>query len=213
MRVNSVGINAYNKTLYQSINNRTLDIPCYNLSCPNTSFTFQANILKIGQKIYRKLLSDPKLIKDEKERLHACAKIISFNANIAAIAAGTLANTGVIDTFFLTACTYQMCKRIAACYGVGASSKMATSVAGIAVGKMLGAEVAKMFVKWIPGIGNSANAAATWSLHTITGLAIYLIYENAYTNGKLDGDKTITLSKDELDKLLKKAKEMFEKKE
>ncbi len=80
-----------------------------------------------------------------------------------------------IDIGPLTLITTTMTRRLAARYGYDSLSGLAVFV-GVVVGAASGAKLAAEVLTLVPGLGAGANAAATFSLHAITGVVLILVF-------------------------------------
>lgn len=114
-----------------------------------------------------------------------------------AAAAALLAQTMVGDEATLTALTVAMILSIARANKKSWDIGDALSVIGVLAGSYLGTRGALFLVKWIPGIGNAANAVTTFSVTELIGWTTYLLVQ--------DGKKPTTLSKEEKKSLKKEA--------
>jgi uncharacterized protein (DUF697 family) len=118
-----------------------------------------------------------------------------------AATAFTLAQTIIGDEVALTALTVAMIVTIARINGADWSvSKIRFS---IFAGGYLGTRGAVLLVKWIPGIGNVANATVTFAITETIGWVTYLIIQK--------GMNPETLSKEDATTLWEEAKDIREK--
>lgn len=99
-----------------------------------------------------------------------------------ALTAALLAQTLVGDEAALTALTVAMIIAVAKMNGADWDTGMALAFLGIFIGGYVGVRGATFLIKWIPGIGNAANAAVTLTTTEVLGWATYLFIKK----GKLD---------------------------
>lgn len=127
-----------------------------------------------------------------------------------AAAAALLAQTLVGDEAVLTTLTIAMIISIARInnrrWGVGE----ALSVIGTLIGYYLGTRGAVFVVKWIPGIGNVANAVTTFGVTELLGWMTYLLVRENKNPGDLTDEDKKNL-KSRAQKLQKKEKEVSKK--
>lgn len=128
------------------------------------------------------------------------AVIIHGFAAAHAAAAFTLAQTMVGDEIVLTALTIAMIECIARVNGRKWGVADALAVIGVLAGGYLGTRLGVTLIKWIPGLGNGANAAATVATTEILGWI-------AYTLVKQDRDPS-TLTQEEKKELKREAEEL-----
>jgi uncharacterized protein (DUF697 family) len=81
-----------------------------------------------------------------------------------------------VEVGLLTAVTIGMCNKIARIYGYESLSGISTFI-GVLVGAANGVKLATSTLDLIPGIGAGANAIATFTLHTVTGIALIIVFE------------------------------------
>ena len=121
-----------------------------------------------------------------------------------AATAALLAQTMIGDEAALTALTGAMIVTIAkmngAHWGVGKARKFL----GLFIGNYAGTRGAAFLIKWIPGIGNAANAAVTFTITEVLGWATYAFVKD---DGNRDPE---SMTKNERDNLWKKARDMRE---
>ncbi|MCM1154960.1 MAG: hypothetical protein NC392_06315 [Roseburia sp.] len=141
---------------------------------------------------------------DEKKRM--TGMMIHGFAAAHAVTAALLAQTFVGDEAALTALTVAMIVAVARLNGADWDSGMALAFLGVFIGGYLGVRGATFLVKWIPGVGNAANAAVTFATTEVLGWATYLFIKK----GKGD-PKAMTQA--EKDSLWAEAKNMREKEE
>lgn len=139
---------------------------------------------------------------DEKKRM--TGMMIHGFAAAHAVAAAVLAQTFVGDEAALTALTIAMIVAVAKLNGADWDSGAALAFLGVFIGGYVGVRGATFLVKWIPGIGNAANAAVTFATTEVLGWATYLFVQK----GKGD-PKAMTQA--EKDALWAEAKSMKEK--
>ena len=118
-----------------------------------------------------------------------------------AVAAALLAQTMIGDEVVLTALTIAMILTVAGVNGAKWTKGMAVAFLAVFAGGYIGVRGATMLVKWIPGIGNGANAAVTVVTTEVLGWATYVFLASGKTNPQ-------SLSKAERDEILRKAKAM-----
>lgn len=95
-----------------------------------------------------------------------------------AITAAALSQTLVGDEAALTAMTTAMIIVIALLYGRSYSIGKALALIGTFGGFYLGTRGAVFLIKWIPGIGNAANAITTTVVTEMLGWATYIIVKS-----------------------------------
>lgn len=152
-----------------------------------------------------------RVILDKRTRLNRAHGIIHSAATGAASAAAACAQCPGADTAALTAITVSMVTALCRVYDVSGGSTLGQSIMSVAVGKILGVDLAMKCISWIPGIGNAANAIVTFSLHEATGWAIVALLEEQRKHGKLD--EHYEINKEMLEKYKKKAKAFKEENE
>lgn len=129
--------------------------------------------------------------------------IIHSFATAHAITAASLAQTMVGDEAALTALTVGMIIALSKLYNAPMSWGSALSFFGVFAGFYLGTRGATCLVKWIPAIGNTANALSTIFTTEIIGWAtVYLLSR---------GRDLTTVSKDEADEIIREGKELRKK--
>ena len=96
-----------------------------------------------------------------------------------AATAFTLAQTLVGDEAALTALTIAMIVTVAKINGADWSVSKAFSYLGVFAGGYFGSRGAVFLIKWIPGIGNLANATVSFALTEAMGWATYLIIQKS----------------------------------
>lgn len=141
---------------------------------------------------------------DEKKRMSGM--MIHGFAVAHALTAALLAQTLVGDEAALTALTVAMIIAVAKLNGADWDSGAALAFLGVFIGGYLGVRGATFLVKWIPGIGNAANAAVTFTTTEVLGWATYLFIKK----GK--GDPR-AMTQAEKDSLWQEARDMREKEE
>lgn len=154
-------------------------------------------ILKIGKKSIDDILIEK--YKNNSQILFAGSKsenklrmmrnkcIIHGCATTAAAAAAGLAQTPGGDEAVLTALTTGMTAALCLNYNNAPLSSF-TPIASQVFGKYAGEAALKYVLKWIPGIGNAANAAITFSLHEATGWALVAALEKHEKDGIINDD-------------------------
>ena len=101
-----------------------------------------------------------------------------------ALTAALLAQTLVGDEAALTALTVAMIIAVAKMNGADWDTGMALAFLGIFIGGYVGVRGATFLIKWIPGIGNAANAAVTLTTTEVLGWATYLFIKKGKLNPK-----------------------------
>lgn len=131
--------------------------------------------------------------------------IIHSFATAHAIAAASLAQTMVGDEATLTALTIGMIIALSKLYNAPMSWGGALTFFSVFAGFYLGTRGATCLIKWVPGIGNTANALSTIFTTEIIGWAtVYLLSR---------GRDLTTVSKDEADEIIREGKELRKKNE
>ena len=123
-----------------------------------------------------------------------------------ALTAALLAQTLVGDEAVLTALTVAMIIAVAKMNGADWDTGMALAFLGIFIGGYIGVRGATFLIKWIPGIGNAANAAVTLTTTEVLGWATYLFIKKGKSNPK-------DMTEKEKEALWKEAKSMQKKEE
>lgn len=123
-----------------------------------------------------------------------------------AVTAALLAQTLVGDEAALTALTVAMIIAVAKMNGADWDTGMALAFLGIFIGGYVGVRGATFLIKWIPGIGNAANAAVTLTTTEALGWATYLFIKKGKSNPK-------DLTEKEKDALWKEARDVQRKEE
>lgn len=162
-------------------------------------------ILKIGKKsiddlLIEKYKNNSQILfagteSENKKRMRKNKWIIHGVATTAAGTAAALAQTPVGDEAALTGLTTGMAAALCLNYdnaSLGAFAPIASQI----LGKLVGEAALKYVIKWVPGVGNVANAAITFSLHETTGWALVAALE------KYEKDGTIS---DNIDEYIKSA--------
>lgn len=107
-----------------------------------------------------------------------------------AAAAALLAQTIIGDEFVLTTLTVSMIVSIARINGKSWGIGDALSVVGTLAGWYLGTRGAMFLIKWIPGLGNGANAITTFGVTELLGWTAYLLVkENKKPEDLSDSEK------------------------
>lgn len=132
-----------------------------------------------------------------KKRLTAI--VIHIFAGAHAASAALLAQTMVGDEAVLTALTVAMILAICRIHGMSATIKNALGFLGILAGFYVGTRTAMFLIKWMPAIGNGANAISTVFTTEVIGWAVYALV----STGRSIDDVT----KQEADELIRKGKE------
>ena len=103
-----------------------------------------------------------------------------------------------IEVSALTAVTMKMCQEITSIYEYNSLAGM-TTFFGVVIGAASGAKLATGVLDAIPGIGAGANAIATFTLHTVTGIILIAICElldqGCITENDLKKSNVATISK------------------
>ena len=123
-----------------------------------------------------------------------------------AVTAALLAQTLVGDEAALTALTVAMIIAVAKMNGADWDTGMALAFLGIFIGGYVGVRGATFLIKWIPGIGNAANAAVTLTTTEVLGWATYLFIKKGKSNPK-------DMTEKEKEALWKEAKSMQKEEE
>lgn len=123
-----------------------------------------------------------------------------------ALTAALLAQTLVGDEAALTSLTVAMIIAVAKLNGADWDAGSALAFLGIYIGGYVGTRGAVFLVKWIPGIGNAANAAVTLTTTEVLGWATYLFVQK----GKKDPK---AMTQGEKDSLWNEAKTLRKKEE
>lgn len=116
-----------------------------------------------------------------------------------AVTAATLSQTMVGDEAALTVLTISMIIAIARLYGQTVEVGSALALLGTFAGFYLGTRGAVFFVKWIPFVGNAANAIATTVTTETLGWVTYYLVSR--------GKSIESVRKDEVNDLIKESKE------
>lgn len=131
--------------------------------------------------------------------------IIHSFATAHAIAAASLAQTLVGDEATLTALTIAMIIALSKLYQAPLSWGGALSFLGVFAGFYLGTRGATCLIKWVPGIGNTANALSTIFTTEVLGWAtVYLLSR---------GRDLSTVRKDEANHIIREGKALRKKNE
>lgn len=111
----------------------------------------------------------------QESKKHQTAVAIHKYAIAHAGTAAIFAQTEVGDEFFLSILTIAMLRTIVAIYGGKWTTKFCASVLGIAGGTVIGVKTGMLFIKWIPFIGNGANATASFFTTELLGWAAFAL--------------------------------------
>ncbi len=131
--------------------------------------------------------------------------IIHSFATAHAIAAASLAQTLVGDEATLTALTIAMIIALSKLYQAPLSWGGALSFLGVFAGFYLGTRGATCLIKWVPGIGNTANALSTIFTTEVLGWAtVYLLSR---------GRDLSTVRRDEANHIIREGKALRKKNE
>lgn len=101
-----------------------------------------------------------------------------------ALTAALLAQTLVGDEAVLTTLTIAMIVAVAKMNGADWDTGMALAFLGIFIGGYVGVRGATFLIKWVPGVGNAANAAVTFTTTEVLGWAAYLFIKKGKSNPK-----------------------------
>lgn len=116
------------------------------------------------------------------DKRRSTAMMIHSFAVAHAATAAALANTMVGDEAALTALTVAMIIAVAKLNGADWDTGTALAFLGVLAGGYIGTRGAVLLVKWIPGIGNAANAAVTFGTTEVLGWATYAFINKAGSN-------------------------------
>ncbi len=108
-------------------------------------------------------------------KLRQTALIIHKYATVHAATAGLLAQTIVGDTLALSFLTVAMESTIVALNGGRWTKKLGAAVLSIMTGTYVGVYGGAFLLKWMPGIGNAANAAASFVTTELVGWTTYVL--------------------------------------
>ena len=133
----------------------------------------------------------------------ATALVIHSFAVAHAATAALLAQTVIGDEAALTALTGSMIVTIVKMNGKHWTIGKALKFLGLFIGQYAGTRGAAFLIKWIPGIGNAANAITTFTITEVLGWTTYAFV----SSGNDDFD---SMSKSERDNLWKQAQKMRE---
>ncbi len=120
-----------------------------------------------------------------------------------AATAALLAQTFVGDEAALTTLTIAMIISVAKMNGADWDAGAALAFLGVFIGGYVGVRGATFLIKWIPGIGNAANAAVTFATTEVLGWATYLFVQKGKSDPK-------SMTQEEKDSLWKEAKSVRE---
>lgn len=118
------------------------------------------------------------VIQESKKRQTAIA-IHKYAAAHAAVAA-LLAQTEVGDEVCLTILTSAMMCTVVSINGGKWSAKLGGTILSIAGGTVVGVKSGMLLIKWIPGIGNAANAAASSFTTELLGWTAYALISSSH---------------------------------
>ncbi len=121
------------------------------------------------------------------------AAIIHGFAAAHAVTAFALSQTLIGDELALSALTVTMIISISRVNGASWGVGDGLSMVGLMAGFYLGTRGAMMLVKWIPGIGNLANAITTAGVTEILGWSTYLLVREGKTPSELSEDEVKNL--------------------
>lgn len=117
-----------------------------------------------------------------------------------AVTAASLAQTMVGDEAALTVLTIAMIISLSRIYNAPVSWGGALSFLGVFAGFYLGTRGATCLIKWIPGIGNTANALSTVFTTEVLGWSTVYVLSR--------GRDLSTVKKDEADDIIREGKEL-----
>lgn len=124
-----------------------------------------------------------------------------------AVTAALLAQTMVGDEAALTALTVAMIMAVAKMNGADWDSGTALAFLGVFIGSYVGVRGATFLIKWVPGIGNAANAGVTLVTTEVLGWATYAFVQKS-KNKKDVKSKLKKMTKEEKDGLWSEAKSL-----
>ncbi len=127
-----------------------------------------------------------------------------------AVAAAALSQTLVGDEVVLTGLTVAMILCIARANNKSWGAGDALAVIGTLAGYYLGTRGAMFLVKWIPGIGNAANAVTTFGVTELLGWSAYLLVRDDKKPDELTESEKASL-KSRAQSLQKEEKEISKK--
>lgn len=128
------------------------------------------------------------------------ALIIHGFAVAHAATAFTLAQTILGDELALTVLTIAMIECVARINDRKWGVADALAVIGVLAGGYVGTRLGVAFIKWIPGLGNGANAAATFTTTEILGWIAYTLVKQDKNPSKL--------TKEEKEELVREAEKL-----
>jgi hypothetical protein len=133
--------------------------------------------LRPGSEIALKEVSN-NYIKDDSERRLAAVGIIGAGSVTAAATCAALTKTMLGDELALTAITVATVMALTSqVYGVTPDEGLALSGIATVAGKLIGIRGVTFLTKWIPGLGEGVNAAASAFHHGIIGLVFMAMHE------------------------------------
>lgn len=109
----------------------------------------------------------------QESKKHQTALAIHKYAVAHASVAALLAQTEIGDEFCLTILTIAMMCTVISINGGKWSAKLGGIILGIAGGTVVGIKSGMLLIKWIPGLGNAANAAASSFTTELLGWIAY----------------------------------------
>lgn len=142
---------------------------------------------------------------DDKEFITAA--IIHGFAVAHAVTAFSLSQTLVGDEVALTSLTVGMVISISRVNGQDWGVSEGLALIGTMAGYYLGSRGLVFLVKWIPGIGNAANAATTFAVTELLGWTTYLLVKRGKNPRDISKEEAANL-KEEATELRKKMKHM-----
>lgn len=116
--------------------------------------------------------------------------------------AALFAQTEFGDELLLTILTSAMMCTIVSINGGKWTAKLGGTILGIAGGTVVGVKTGMLFIKWIPGIGNAANAAASIFTTELLGWTAYALLCSG-----LDPEKLSDSQKKEIKQMAEKLKD------
>lgn len=113
-----------------------------------------------------------------------------------AAAAFMLSQTMVGDELVLATLSVAMIQSVARVYGRKWGAAEARAVIGVLAGGYVGTRFGVAFVKWIPGIGNGANAAAAFTTTELLGWITYILVKQNRDPSKLTQEEKKELQRE-----------------
>lgn len=138
----------------------------------------------------------------QESKKHQTAVAIHKYTAAHGVTAALLAQTEFGDEFCLTILTTAMMCTIVSINGGKWTTKLGGSILGITGGTVVGIKAGMLFIKWIPGLGNGANAAASMFTTELLGWTTYALLCSGH-----DPEKLTDLQKKEIKKMAEKFKD------